>query len=772
MVASSCSSGVSCSFLFRLRHPHDEPLFDHAVHDVGCRSPGHRDEIARPLPYHGRDVRSDPLARLLCEGAEVVNRPHVHDANISFSRHFWRLSPSVLHGSLLSLLYHAMRYGRTSPTASRANPCDLGYPSTGRPSTQSTEVNAAEESTNSSCCGDTTEGTIQNPRWVSRQPAQQGTQTSLGARSSVACRRKETVRWYVPHTCEASQVAQAWFAKLVFARDVCLPHLRKASVEGGMARGSSYTTLLTAIAREAARSQREAEAARRRVERAQLSAIRESQLAAAAATKEAKQRYLDGRVAEVERLNEALAERQREMASILAVTLARNDTVDFEALRIREAYPAFSPPRELARPDERPSQASFAPTVRAPSAFGGLVPGAKARYERACHEANEAYEAAVRDYEKAEADRTACLERLQREHAVAAAAFAEKVRARDAEVDELKRKYDAQDPEAIVAYNTMVLERSEYPDGFPQEFRLAYVSESQQLVCDYELPTPMLIPVVAAYTYVKTKDRIDEKARKPAEIKDLYQDVVAAVALRTCHEVIEADQAAAIETIAFNGFVQAVDPATGRDIRPCLVSVRVTRQEFEGIDLARVDKLVCLRNLGAQVSPRPHEVQAVKPIVEFDMVDKRFVEQSDVLADLESRPNLMDLDPFEFENLIANLFAQIGLETRLTRSSRDGGVDVVAYDTRPVLGGKVVIQAKRYSNTVGVSAVRDLFGTMMNEGANKGILVATSGYGPDAFQFAKDKPIELIDGSQLLYLLEQVGAKARIVMPTEIGMGS
>ena len=42
---------------------------------------------------------------------------------------------------------------------------------------------------------------------------------------------------------------------------------------------------------------------------------------------------------------------------------------------------------------------------------------------------------------------------------------------------------------------------------------------------------------------------------------------------------------------------------------------------------------------------------------------------------------------------------------------------------------EVIIQAKRYKNTVGVSAVRDLFGTMQNEGASKGILVTTSGYG-------------------------------------------
>ena len=102
------------------------------------------------------------------------------------------------------------------------------------------------------------------------------------------------------------------------------------------------------------------------------------------------------------------------------------------------------------------------------------------------------------------------------------------------------------------------------------------------------------------------------------------------------------------------------------------------------------------------------------------MVDSRFIEETDVISGLDQRPNLMDLTPSEFESLITNLFQKMGLETRLTQASRDGGVDCVAFDPRPIFGGKVVIQAKRYKNTVGVSAVRDLYGTMQNEGASKG----------------------------------------------------
>ncbi|MBT7318510.1 MAG: restriction endonuclease, partial [Planctomycetes bacterium] len=58
--------------------------------------------------------------------------------------------------------------------------------------------------------------------------------------------------------------------------------------------------------------------------------------------------------------------------------------------------------------------------------------------------------------------------------------------------------------------------------------------------------------------------------------------------------------------------------------------------------------------------------------------------------------------------------------------------------------------------------VRDLYGTLLNEGATKGILVTTSHYGSDAYKFAKGKPISLLNGSNLLSLLEKHGTSAYI----------
>lgn len=541
---------------------------------------------------------------------------------------------------------------------------------------------------------------------------------------------------------------------------------------------SGFLSLMSAIARESARHQRQAIQQAKHTARIQLQAARQSERQAAlaqranttsqkAAEKAAKERYLADRTAEAEVLNTQLEATLSELSAVLTATLTIDDTIAFQTLHIPVEQIPFSPPPELSKPQPGPDRQQYFLDVREPSGLAALVPGARKRYEEAVRDAEDIFEAACREHERAESERCSKLLKLKSEHERMQTMAAEKATQRNREVEDLESAYRRGDSDAIETYNSMVLERSAYPEGFPQEFRLAYVAESKQLAVEYQLPGPEIIPTVQEYRYSKTRDAMEVKPRKASDCAKLYQDVVASVALRTLHEVFEADQANQILVVVFNGFVRTVDPATGTDIQPCLISVRVIRERFNGLDLSRISKSACLRNLGAQVSQSPNEMVAVKPIVEFDMFDKRFVDQGNILGALESRPNLMDLKPFEFETLVANLFQQMGIESKLTRSSRDGGVDVVGFDKRPILGGKVVIQAKRYRHTVGVSAVRDLYGTMMNEGANKGLLVTTSGYGPDAFEFSKDKPIELIDGGGLLYLLEQAGTSARIIMPAD-----
>ena len=532
-----------------------------------------------------------------------------------------------------------------------------------------------------------------------------------------------------------------------------------------MARKKSFSTLVNEMGRASARAEREKQQQQRAQQREIERKKRESTRLEAQTQKDQKQRYLADRLAKTEDANLALEARIEELSTILESTLNVNDTISFTTLRSTELFRQFRLPSELVDVIVEPKLETFQSRVVKPSGIGKLVPGAAKKYEEALRQAEADYQHGLSSYRLLVTQREQQIARLREEYALDKQKFEEDARKRNQEVDEFERAFKAGEPDAVLAYCNMVLERSVYPEGFPQEFRTAYLPQSKELVVEYELPGTAIVPTVSEYTYAKAKDEIKEKERKAADVKSLYQDIVAAVCLRTIHELFEADQVGNLDVVVFSGFVQTVDLATGRDIRPHLISVRTTKERFSEVNLARVEKRVCLRNLGAQVSPRPAEMQAVKPVVDFDMVDKRFVEQSDILSDIENRPNLMDLNPFEFENFIGNLFDQIGFESKLTRSSKDGGVDVIAFDPRPIVGGKIVIQAKRYKNVVGVSAVRDLYGTMINEGAGKGVLVTTSHYGPDAYDFAKDKPIELIDGGGLLYLLQQQGIEARIVFP-------
>ncbi|MHA0856328.1 restriction endonuclease [Paenibacillus sp. CMAA1364] len=529
-----------------------------------------------------------------------------------------------------------------------------------------------------------------------------------------------------------------------------------------MARRSGFNGLMASIARENARQARLRESERKRNERESIKAAKDYQRGLIQAEKEAKIYYIESRMEETDDLNIELIERMGELKCILEHTLKIDDCISFSSLRISEKFKEFNA-KEITIPLAKPQLVDYTSRIQQPSFFSKLIPGSEKKHQNALISAKQQYELDFAQYELKENKRVSYLDQLKAEYDEEKSRYELKIKERNLEVDQFEEDYQNAESEAVIAYNTMVLERSEYPDEFPQIFRLAYLPDSKELVIDYELPNKEVIPAVAEYKYIKTKDEINEKARKIPEIKEIYADIVAGLTLRTIHEVFEADQGKVIQLVVFSGYVNSVDPATGKDITPYLISTRVTKERFEELDLSRVEKSVCLRNLGAQVSPRPAELQAVKPVVEFNMVDKRFVDHEDMLGSLNGIPNLMDLNPYEFEQLVTDLFSRMGLDAKLTRSSKDGGVDCVAFDTRPIVGGKVVIQAKRYKNTVGVSAVRDLYGTMLNEGANKGILVTTKSYGPDAYEFSKDKPIELIDGGGLLYLLEQNGIKARIL---------
>jgi hypothetical protein len=117
-------------------------------------------------------------------------------------------------------------------------------------------------------------------------------------------------------------------------------------------------------------------------------------------------------------------------------------------------------------------------------------------------------------------------------------------------------------------------------------------------------------------------------------------------------------------------------------------------------------------------------------------------------------------DGKEFEFEVLRLLQAMGFEAEVTGYSQDGGVDIVATNPSPLAAGKCVVQCKARSRPVGEPVLRDLFGTMHAQGANKGILITTSSFTAAALRFAQGKPLELIDGDLYRDLCEQHGLTA------------
>ena len=307
-------------------------------------------------------------------------------------------------------------------------------------------------------------------------------------------------------------------------------------------------------------------------------------------------------------------------------------------------------------PEPPPDPARFQPPAL--SGAQKFVPGARQRYEARLEAGRLQYEAAIQEHQQREAERLGRLEHARSDHQRSIAAIEERLARQHAEVEEFKASFEAGEPNAVVEYFALVLERSQYPEGFPQAYRLAYVPESRQVVIQYSLPGFGVVPETAEYKYVKAGDKITQKARPVRERQELYKRVVAAVTVRTLHEVFEADRAQIAQTIVFNGHVDTINDATGKPEYPCLVTLMTTRDSFMDRDFALVDPLACLLDLSASVSKNPAQLVPVRPVLQFDMVDPRFVEEADVLSGLDQRPNLMELKPGEFESLITNLFTR------------------------------------------------------------------------------------------------------------------
>ena len=459
-----------------------------------------------------------------------------------------------------------------------------------------------------------------------------------------------------------------------------------------------------------------------------------------------------------------------EMQNLLRDYTASKGGVDWEHLKDRSAFSRAKPiqPFDRAVP-EAPSKSDskYKPNI----GFAEIIlPHLKqrelTRVTKLFESDDEFWAEKVRQTQNLNAKANENYEVAKAKWVAESVEFQNRQRAQNDAIDVRAAMWNSGDESTLLELFNIAISQVKFPNWLNINFEIDYNSTIRSCVLEFELPNPSEIPTLKEVRYVQAREEFSEKHLSESETSKLYDDLIYQICLCSIFALFSTSKGIHLDRVTFNGWVDYVNLATGLDERSCIMTVGANKSDFECIDFSRVDPKECFKSLKGVSASKLIGLAPVAPLERPRLADKRFIESHEVASTLNDGVNIAAMDWQEFEHLVRqvfeNEFASPGSEVKVTQASRDGGVDAIVLDPDPIRGGKIVIQAKRYTNTVDVSAVRDLFGTVHNEGALKGILVTTSQFGPDARKFAQGKPLTLIDGSNLLFLLEKMGVKARI----------
>jgi restriction system protein len=344
-----------------------------------------------------------------------------------------------------------------------------------------------------------------------------------------------------------------------------------------------------------------------------------------AAERAAAAALIEARQAEAASMTTDLENIYAQIDSLLSATLEVDDFVDLEALKVADVEPPPFEPGVLGVPHpEVPALVlEPEPTPPSPAKSGGLFGGKKRAAEAAAQQ--EQYEAGLRDWRsRGEALRLTHQDAVQRRNEAEQSRLAELqaaqkayhadfqagLEARREELQQLINNLAFDVESAIEQYIEIVLANSVYPDCFPVEHDASFQIEDRELRLSVTIPPPDRLPVVKEFKYNKSQDQIVEVGLPVSQVKERYASAAHQTAVRTLHEVFEADRAAKVRSISLTVQTSRINPGTGRPEHVPLVVVAADRETFGEFDLSNVVPLATLETLGAAVSKKPYDLIA------------------------------------------------------------------------------------------------------------------------------------------------------------------
>jgi len=335
-------------------------------------------------------------------------------------------------------------------------------------------------------------------------------------------------------------------------------------------------------------------------------------------------------MAQVAALNAGLGQVYSDIDGLLMSTLVVDDYVDLEKLKINQVvHPPFVPgslanPAPPLPPLVYPPEPQFAPPP-APTGLAAAFGGERRHTDwvaqrRAAHEAvhyawhqhclqlHATYLAHSAARQQAENERLRLLEQAQATYTQDCRERETKAAEHDRQLTSLINELAFDVESAIQEYVSIVLSNSVYPEAFPVSHSQEFDIVSRELRISVAVPGPKEIPMIEEYRYVKSRDEIATVEVSLKEQKARYASAVWQVALRTLHEIFEADRAAKIKSIELAVSTYTIAPATGLSMAVPLAIVAAERAIFTTFDLSNVVPIATLEHLGAALSPEPFDL--------------------------------------------------------------------------------------------------------------------------------------------------------------------
>lgn len=135
------------------------------------------------------------------------------------------------------------------------------------------------------------------------------------------------------------------------------------------------------------------------------------------------------------------------------------------------------------------------------------------------------------------------------------------------------------------------------------------------------------------------------------------------------------------------------------------------------------------------------------------------------------KQKLQQMDNYEFEHFVADLWERQGWATEVEQQSGDAGIDVRAIKSSPYRQ-KQLIQAKRYagSTKVGGPDIQQYASLKhQEEGVDAAVIVTTSSFTKSAKSRAQDLNVKLVDGDDLVSLINNLEAYDLVENYTTLG---